>query len=305
MPGEPINNDEMEEDLGKIASRPSRVSQPIINSNGIQQRYYAIDKQQQTLYSNSQMAAFAVRDAISQSNLEPGAIDLLACATTLPDLLVPGFASTVHGELSELSPLEIVSTQGVCCGGVSALNYATSQIELGKKQTAIAVASEFPSRLFKNTKFEAKTSVQAGKPLPFDTEFLRWMLSDGAGALLLQNHPNATGISLKIEWIELISHTNAYPVCRYSGLANETSTKSWLGYSSYLNAATAGAFDWRQNIRLLENVMKLGVEGWLRLIKAGRVCPQEIDWLLCHYSSHFFPEQIVELLEQAGCMIPE
>ena len=91
----------------------------------------------------------------------------------------------------------------------------------------------------------------------------------------------------------------------YSGLANETSTKSWLDYSSYLDAATAGAFDLGQNIRLLENVMKLGVEGWLQLIKAGRVCPQEIDWLLCHYSSHFFRGQIVELLEQAGCMIPE
>ncbi|MCC3456051.1 3-oxoacyl-[acyl-carrier-protein] synthase III C-terminal domain-containing protein [Microcoleus sp. PH2017_08_TRC_O_A] len=305
LPGEAINNHEMEEYLGKIADRPSRVRQRILNSNGIKQRYYAIDKQQQTLYSNSQMAAFAVRDAIAQANLEPGAIDLLACATTLPDLLVPGFASTVHGELSELSPLEIVSTQGVCCAGVTALNYATSQLELGKKQTAIAVASEFPSRLFKNSKFEVETSVQAGKPLPFDTEFLRWMLSDGAGAFLLQNHPNASGISLKIEWIELISHANAYPVCMYSGLANETSTKSWLDYSSYLDAATAGAFDLRQNIRLLDNVMKLGVEGWLGLIKSGRVCPQEIDWLLCHYSSHFFRGQIVELLEQAGCMIPE
>jgi hypothetical protein len=45
-----------------------------------------------------------------EENLEPGAIDLLACATTLPDLLVSGFASTVHGELSELSPLKTVST---------------------------------------------------------------------------------------------------------------------------------------------------------------------------------------------------
>jgi len=53
LPGEPINNDQMEEYLGKIASRPSRVSQRILNSNGIQQRYYAIDKQQQRLYYNS------------------------------------------------------------------------------------------------------------------------------------------------------------------------------------------------------------------------------------------------------------
>jgi 3-oxoacyl-[acyl-carrier-protein] synthase-3 len=116
LPGEPINNYEMEEYLGKMASRPLTVSQRSLNSNDIQQRYYAIHKQQQPLYSNSQMPGFAVRAAISQSNLEPGAIDLLACTTTLPDLLVSGFVSTVQGELSELSPLEIVSTQGVCCG---------------------------------------------------------------------------------------------------------------------------------------------------------------------------------------------
>jgi len=78
---------------------------------------------------------------------------------------------------------------------------------------------------------------------------------------LRQNPLNATGISLNIEGIELIYHANAYPVCMYSGLANETSTKSWLDYSSYVDAATAGAFDLLQNIRLLDNVMKLAVEG--------------------------------------------
>jgi len=78
---------------------------------------------------------------------------------------------------------------------------------------------------------------------------------------LRQNPPNATGISLNIEGIELIYYANAYPVCMYSGLAHETSTKSWLDYSSYLDAGTAGAFDLRLNIRLLDNVMKLAVEG--------------------------------------------
>lgn len=305
LPGSPVSNDEMEDYLGKIGNRPSKVRQRILKSNGIQQRYYAISKEQKTLYSNSQMAAYAVRDALSKSHIEPATIDLLACGTTIPDLLVPGFASIVHGELPELPPLEIISTQGVCCAGIAALNYAASQLQLGKRRTALAVASEFASRLFKHTKFETQASVKSGKSLPFDTEFLRWMLSDGAGAFLLQNHPLTTGISLKIEWIELISHANAYPLCMYAGLENENSTTSWLDYPSYADAAAAGAFDLRQNIRLLDNVIKLGVEGWLRLIAAGRVNPQEIDWLLCHYSSHFFRGQIVELLEKADCMIPE
>lgn len=139
----------------------------------------------------------------------------------------------------------------------------------------------------------------------FDSEFLRWMLSDGAGAFLIQNHPNSTGISLKVEWIEMVSHANAYPVCMYAGTNNETAQKSWTDYSSYTEATQAGAINLRQNIRLLDNVVKLGVEGWLKLIELGRVKPDEIDWLLCHYSSHFFKGQIVELLNKAGCMIPE
>jgi len=87
------------------------------------------------------------------------------------------------------------------------------------------------------------------------------MLSYSAGSGLRQNHPNATGISLNLEGIELIYPANTYPVCMYSGLAHETSTKSWLDYFSYLDAATAGAFDLLQNIRLLDNVMKLAVKG--------------------------------------------
>ena len=305
LPGKPIANNEMENYLGKVNGRPSKVKHRILKSNGIQQRYYAIDQQQQTTYSNSQMAAIAIRDAIAKANLEPGAIDLLAAATTWADLLVPGFGSMVHGELSELSPIEVTSHQGVCCAGVAALKYAASQVKLGEKRAAIAVASELPSRLFKHTHFEAEAGVKAGKLLSFDTEFLRWMLSDGAGAFLLQNHPNTSGTSLKIEWIELISHANAYPVCMYAGTEDETAQKSWMDYPSYLQAAESGAINLRQNIRLLDNVIKLGVEGWLKLIELGRVQPDDIDWLLCHYSSHFFRGQIVELLEKANCMIPE
>jgi hypothetical protein len=73
-----------------------------------------------------------------------------------------------------------------------------------------------------------------------------------------------------------------------------------MDYPSQAAAAEAGAINLRQNIRLLDKVVQLGVEGWLRLIEAGRVRPDEVDWLLCHYSSHFFRSQIIELLEKAG-----
>lgn len=305
LPGNAISNHEMEEYLGLVNDRPSKVKSRMLKSNGIQQRYYALDKNQKTTHLNSQMAAYAVQDALEKLDFPANEIDLLCAATTWADLLVPGFASMVHGELPEFSPIELNTSMGVCCAGIGSLKYAASQIKLGEKRNAIAVASELPSRLFKHTNFEAETNIKAGKSLGFDSEFLRWMLSDGAGAFLIQNHPNSTGISLKIEWIEMVSHANAYPVCMYAGTNNETAQKSWTDYSSYTEATQAGAINLRQNIRLLDNVVKLGVEGWLKLIELGRVKPDEIDWLLCHYSSHFFKGQIVELLDKAGCMIPE
>jgi 3-oxoacyl-[acyl-carrier-protein] synthase III len=305
LPGLAVSNDEMEAHLGKVNGRSSRMRTRILKSNGILQRHYALDQQQQLTYRTSEMAALAVREALKQADCDPQQVDLLAAATTWPDLLVPSFASMVHGEVPELRALETHSVQGVCCAGIGALQYAVNQIESAHRQTALAVAAEFPSRLFRSTIFEGQDAIKAGQSLPFDTEFLRWMLSDGAGAFLLQKQPNPAGISLRVEWIELVSHAHAYPVCMYAGASDNTAKYSWMHYPSYEKAAQAGALNLRQDIRLLDEVIGLGVAGWLKLIEAGRVQPQQIDWLLCHYSSHFFRGQIVELLEKANCMIPE
>ena len=61
LPGEPIDNASMEEYLGRINGKASRARARILKQNGIETRYYAIDKQQQTLFSNAEMAASAVQ----------------------------------------------------------------------------------------------------------------------------------------------------------------------------------------------------------------------------------------------------
>lgn len=49
LPGNPISNPEMEDYLGLVNDRPSKVKSRILKSNGIQQRYYALDKNQKRL----------------------------------------------------------------------------------------------------------------------------------------------------------------------------------------------------------------------------------------------------------------
>jgi 3-oxoacyl-[acyl-carrier-protein] synthase-3 len=52
-------------------------------------------------------------------------------------------------------------------------------------------------------------------------------------------------------------------------------------------------------------MVKLGVDGALRLIEAGTLVMREVDHFLCHYSSHHFRGKIVDLLDMCGASIPE
>ena len=54
----------MEARLGQIGSKPSALKGRVLRQNKIQQRHYAIDGAQKTLYSNAHMAAEAARDLL-------------------------------------------------------------------------------------------------------------------------------------------------------------------------------------------------------------------------------------------------
>ncbi|WP_314585743.1 beta-ketoacyl synthase N-terminal-like domain-containing protein [Paenibacillus terrigena] len=220
LPGSPVSNDEIEDYLGKIGGKPSKTKRIILEKNQIRYRYYAINKEQKSLYTNTEMAALAIRDALDRNDqVAAQDIGFLATGTTRADLLLPGFASMVHAE-ADLPVMEIASHSGLCASGMQALKSAYLHIKSGEHEAAISCASKFLSREFKHTKFEAQRIYSSGR-VPFDTDFLRFMLSDGAGAAILQNKPSAKRLSLRIEWIDNKSYANQYDVCMYSGMSKE------------------------------------------------------------------------------------
>jgi 3-oxoacyl-[acyl-carrier-protein] synthase-3 len=185
LPGPPVDNESMEDFLGRIGGKASRARQRVLKQNGIVSRHYAIDRQQRSLYSNAEMASLAVKDALTRTGAD--GFDFLAAATSQGDHPLPGFASFVHAELGG-PPCEIATHHGVCASGVAALQHAALQVESRRRERAVACASEFASRLLKASRYEAQHG-ENGRALSFDAEFLRWMLSDGAGAAVLE--PNA------------------------------------------------------------------------------------------------------------------
>ncbi len=305
FPGKPVSNAEMEDYLGRIHGRPSKWRKRVLEKNGIRTRHYAIDRRQRSLFRNSEMAALAVRGAVERAGLEASEIDFLAAATTQGDLLVPGFASMVHGELAT-PPVEVASLHGVCGSGVAALQAAHLQVKAGAKRVAVACASEFPSRLFKASRYESQGC--AADELAFDTEFLRWMLSDGAGAAVLAPEPSPHGLSLRVEWIDLRSHAGEQPVCMTAGASpgeDGDAVRSWLDEPSFASAASIGAINLKQDVRQLDGILRLGVERYRALIAAGRLDPDTVDWVVCHYSSELFRSRIFALMREEGLPVHE
>ncbi|MEX1032357.1 MAG: beta-ketoacyl-ACP synthase III [Cellvibrionaceae bacterium] len=300
LPGPPIDNEQIEPLLGYIRGKSSRMKTRILKSNGIQTRHYAIDKDHNTTISNSEMAALAGAACIESSYVPKQKVSMLSCATSQGDLVLPGFGSMVQAQM-KLADVELHTSHGICSSSLMALKAAYTNLLAGEHDNALVIASELASRLFKASRYEA---VDVENAIDFNAEFLRWMLSDGAGAFLLETAPREK--SFKIEWIRSYSHADAYPVCMSVGRTHRSNElRTWQDFPSYAEAEAAGALLIRQDVRLLDNMVKLGVDGFLRLIDEQRVDPVNVDHVLCHYSSDYFRSRIFEMLTMAGVAIPE
>ena len=306
LPNEPVENDQMEDYLGMINDLPSRTKDIFLRKNGIKNRYYALDTSQNTTHKAYEMAALAIKDCIDNSAADYDNIDLLCAATTQSDMPIPGFGSMVHAS-SGIGRCGIASHQSVCAASIMAIQNAFNQIKAGTAKNAICCAAELSSRMFKSKRFEGQHDFSGmNAKLPLETDFLRWMLSDGAGAMLLQDSASLNQISLEIEWIDMKSYAHAFDVCMYTGTSKESDgsvKKTWLDYDTIAEANADGAINLKQDMQLVDNIVKLGIQRFFELTDEGRINPAEIDWLVCHYSSHHFKSQIVELLSKGGVEI--
>ena len=299
MPGEPVGNDRIDEFIAPLNKHSERLKRRVLRENGIQLRHYAIDTAGSTVYSATHMAAEAVRHCLTGAGVNIREVSLLCTGSSGADTGMPGFANMLHGELAA-QPMETSSHQGVCAAGVAALKHAAAAIELRQHRRAMVATSEFPSRLFKKTRF-----APSGYNADFDSHFLRWMLSDGAGAVLLGDGASSDGGLLRLKWVHMRSFSGDFPVCMQVGFAANGSQRSYLDYDSLADAERDGAFLLRQDVRLLPHLFDVGIHEYARLVNAGYINPHEIDHFLCHYSSEKFRGVVASLMETAGLAIPQ
>ena len=116
LPNAPISNEQIELFLGKINNTASKAQRIVLRNNGIQTRYYAIDKEGNPTHSNAEITAKAIQDIFDNDFLLKD-IEVLSCGTSTPDCLLPSHAAMVHGCLGGHS-MELNSSSGVCNSGM-------------------------------------------------------------------------------------------------------------------------------------------------------------------------------------------
>ncbi len=305
LPNSPVDNNTMEKRLGLIGEKTSRVKEIILRQNQIKTRYYAVDEQGKITHTNAQLTALAVNQLFT-GDCSIKDVEVLCCGTTSPDQLQPSHASMVHGELSGAPTMEIMSGGGLCGSSTMALKYGYTSIKAGNAKKAVCTGSELLSAflLAKNFKVEYEKLQEVSKnPLiAFEKDFLRFMLSDGAGACLLSNTPNKDGISLKIEWIESVSYANELETCMYQGAEKDKEGKltGWALYEEQ-DWLDKSLFAIKQDVKLLgKHVVAKGVDNITGALKKHNLTSEEIDFFLPHISSMYFREHFKTSLANAG-----
>lgn len=309
-PNEPIANDEMEEFLGLINEQASKSRRIVLRNNKILNRFYAMKKDGTPTHTNSEMAALSIKNLFTSDPSEIKTIDLLSCGTSSPDQIMPSHGVMVHGWLPESNVMEVVSPSGVCCAGMHAFKYAYMSLKLNQATKAIASGSERFSASLKSDVFELEVEkmgeLESNPYLSFDKDFLRWMLSDGAGSFLMQTEPNTDSISLKIDWIEGFSFANEKETCMYMGAEKKENgeLKSYLDFTPN-ELQEKSILSIKQDVKLLgSNIYQLGTMRLKEIFNQKGIKSSEIDYFLPHISSYFFEDKMFNTMNEIGIPIP-
>lgn len=311
LPNESVSNDEMEDFLGYLGGNRSKSKNIVLRNNGITGRFYALDRNGKSTHTNYEMGALSVKKVAEQAKLRLNKIELLCCGTSSPDQLMPSHAVMMHGELPESASIEVTSHAGVCCSGMHALKYAYMSVRTGEVSNAVSSASERLSKVLRSETFEDEIknliALEERPFIAFEKDFLRWMLSDGSGAFLLENKPNSAGLSLEINWIKGCSYANELETCMYMA-AEKNEDGTITSYKDYEpeELVSQSILSIKQDTKLLSaQILTKGFQNFIEICEQEGLKPEHVDYFLPHLSSFFFKDKIAAYLDDVNFHIPE
>jgi len=190
LPGLPITNCQVETILGHLPDAPPKVQSFVksmgprmLERSGIETRHFAVDPETGNLtHSFASLAEAAARNAIDAAELIPEEIDFLVISCPSYDQSTPPTSAMLQERLGieTCAEMEIHSN---CSGVGKAVQVAFDALSSGRYRTALVCYAQLSSVYLRDCYFNqaAMNKVNAA---------LRWILADGAGAVVLQSLPH-------------------------------------------------------------------------------------------------------------------
>ena len=250
----------------------------VVSKSGIEFRHFAYDDDRRRTHTASEMVTAAVqRMTVCPYAHAP---TYLSVGTSRAPFLSPGIASIIHGDsLAQAGPMEINSNTGFCSSGMQSITNAYRAVVSGDHKAALAVGLESEALSLTNSPAEwdlltMATNLKASNFVR--SSFLRYMLSDGAGILMVSDEP-VQG-SLEIEWVYSESRADRFPTCmvqQHDGVVKQDPTQ-------------------------LGTVLDCTFQALQRGMEAKGVDPKSVDHVWPHISTYSVHEEALARLEAAG-----
>ncbi len=258
LPARVVTNAELSSLLG--------VAPEFIEENsGIRERRWVEAHQ-----STSDLAAAAVREALSDARKAAADIDYLIGCTLSPDYQVPGIAPLVQRKLEGCASVPAVDLRVGCAGVLYSLQLARGLIQSSAAKTVACFGAEAQSK---------------GLNLKPESAELSMLFGDGAGAFVMSDTPGAMGeardysVRLDDVLIETDGRFAEDLIVRAPGTANGA---RWICAEQIASGLHYGAMQGRSVI--LQAVRKLA-EAAARILERNRVSFEQVSVVIPHQAN--------------------
>jgi 3-oxoacyl-[acyl-carrier-protein] synthase-3 len=189
LPGSPVSIDEADSILGELTGAPpkiiawlQRMKSMMKEMLEVENYYYAIDPvTRQNTEDNITMSVKAAKKALEMAGLQAGEIDFIAYGSAHQDQMPT--ASVRIQEALGIEACGEISIHANCTSAYKAFLVACDFIKSGRYKNALVLSSGISSSMLRAEYYNH--SLVRKEEL-----FLRYFLSDGAGAVVLQADPS-------------------------------------------------------------------------------------------------------------------